>query len=100
MKTMCSFMRRCLSSGPATRFSPGASGGDARVRRIQVVDHVPVLRQDRCAANLLGPCQLLVVGVQFLVEEGETPNARRGRKALVYARHGLPDQGADLGLAR
>src|SRR5262245_36700480 len=100
MKTMCSFMRPCPPSGSATRSSPGAPDGDARIRRVQAVDHVLVLRLDRGPPNLLGPRQLVIVGVQFLVEEGEAPDARRGREALVHARYGLADQGGDLGLAR
>src|SRR5262245_46084106 len=51
--------------------SSSAPGGNALAARVQVVDHLAVLQEDRRAANFLGPRQLVVVGIQFLVEEGE-----------------------------
>src|SRR5262245_56018183 len=73
MKTICSFIDKLGRSPPHSRRPCSLAGthGDARIGPVQVVDQVLVFRQDRRAADLLGPRQLVVVGVQLLVEQGE-----------------------------
>src|SRR6266702_6112971 len=92
MKTRCSSIRLSLTAAPA--------GGDAWFARKQVLDHVAVLREDRRAADLLGPRQLVIVGVELLVEQGEPADSGDGGEVLVHARHRLPDHSRHLPLLR
>src|SRR2546426_7239793 len=84
MKTSCSPIRLSAAAAP--------TGGGARVRRVQVLDHVLVLDQDRRAADLLRPRQLIVVGVELLVEQGEPADPGHAGEALVDPRDRFPDQ--------
>src|SRR6266852_1497084 len=80
--------------------SSALTGGDALLLRVHLLDHVVVLREDRRAADLLGPRELVVVGVQLLVEEREPADPGDGGEVLVHARHRLRDQAGHLTLAR
>src|SRR6266511_4037716 len=104
MKTTCSFIQlggglrppsdvspqkslrrrsRRSNSDRVLASSPVSAGGHAGAQGVEVLDHVLVPHPDRRAADLLGSGQLVIVGVELLVEQGESADPGDGREALV-----------------
>src|SRR4026209_2848558 len=78
-------------------YSSDTSG--RRLADVEPVDHVAVLAEDGRAPHLVGPRQLVVVGVQLLVEQREGVDPGRRAQVLVHPRHFPADQREHLGLA-
>src|SRR5713226_7446114 len=88
--------RRSLVRGQG---SSAPAGGDVLPLRVQLPDHVLVLHEDSPTADLLGPRELAIVGVQLLGEQREPANPSAGGEILVHARDRLRDQGGHFRLA-
>src|SRR2546425_1641691 len=80
-----------LGAPRGTRGAPRSPARSSILAHVEPVDHVAVLAQDRRAPDLVGPRQLVVVGVQLLVEQREGMDPGRPRQVLVHPRHFPPE---------